>query len=585
MKICFLVLAHNQPHHLARLIKRLLQEGDMVALHLDLKAPADSKDILRTKLGPQYEKILWADPVSIAWGEWSMVEATLNGLRAIDQSPDKPDYVYLLSGADYPIRPLTQLRKFLSRNNGREFIESIDADRYHWVKDGIQRERYLYRHWVSWKTHPRLHSLLQNAQRILRMERKFPEGFSPHLGSQWWTLTWSTCQAVLEIVKNRQPVNFFTTTWIPDELFFQTVVRNIVSHERNIDNRHLTLYQFSGYGVPLVYYDGHEDYLIGQPFFFARKFSPHALGLRDAIDGVLDHPEKSPRVADASVGHLLPDYDRFLLTHGTGLKGRRSMGRIRDAWYGDLVWNTLPYFVVVSDSREALTTAQSVLNERPDTLCHGELFRENAINFANNKQRFAGYGRDDIKLRDHSPQNFFVDLIQDTPDQLTGYLLCTTGADRDVSRKIAKVNSWDQNATIIFLRTDPVDLFSLDKNKSAKIGKNHEFIAEALVGYYKSYSESLLGAFENAACQSEADFYMINCQPGNGEDYRAELQKSLNQIVAPFADARKRAKRRLSSLNWFCSPEQKSRLIRVISEIERHAHQSPIHLGKKNKRV
>ena len=486
MKICFLVLAHEHPHLLARLLKKLLREGDMISLHLDLKAPADSKEILRAELGPQYEKIFWAKPVSVGWGEWSMVEATLNGLRAIDQAPDKPDYVYLMSGADYPIRPLTQLREFLSRNNGTEFIESVDAERYYWIKDGIQHERYLYRHWVSWKKHPRLHHQLVQAQRLLGMKREYPKGFSPHLGSQWWTLTWSTCQAVLDLVKNRKLVNFFKTTWIPDELFFQTVIRSIVSNERKIDGRHLTLYQFSSYGVPIVYYDGHEDYLMGQPFFFARKFSPYAIELRTAIDRSLDHPKKIRRVADESVGLRTLDYDRFLRTHGTGLKGRRSMGRVYNAWYGDLEWNSLPYFVVVSKSREVLTTAQSVLSERPDTVCHGELFRENSINFANGKERFAGYGRDDIKIRNHSPQNFLVDLIQATPDKLTGYLLRTAESDGIISQEIGEVSSWDRNATCIFLWTDPVDLFLLERNKTAKIDKNHEFLAEGLIDFYGS---------------------------------------------------------------------------------------------------
>jgi hypothetical protein len=83
----------------------------------------------------------------------------------------------------------------------------------------------------------------------------------------------------------------FSTTWIPDETFFQTIVRHVVPDDE-ISTRTLTFLLFSDYGLPVTFYDDHYDLLLSQDFLFARKISPEAsdlkrrLGLLYAAEGV-----------------------------------------------------------------------------------------------------------------------------------------------------------------------------------------------------------------------------------------------------------------------------------------------------------
>jgi len=100
------------------------------------------------------------------------------------------------------------------------------------------------------------------------------------IGSQWWCLRRQTVERVLEFAQRRRDVTkFFKTTWIPDETYFQTVVRHLVS-ANEIETRSLTFLMFSDYGMPVSFYNDHYDLLLSQDYLFARKISPGATDLR-----------------------------------------------------------------------------------------------------------------------------------------------------------------------------------------------------------------------------------------------------------------------------------------------------------------
>jgi hypothetical protein len=90
-------------------------------------------------------------------------------------------------------------------------------------------------------------------------------------------------EAVLDFIQERPDVvRFFRTTWIPDETFFQTLVRHLVP-EREIVSRSLTFKMFSDYGMPVTFYNDQYDLLISQDYLFARKISPEARVLEERL--------------------------------------------------------------------------------------------------------------------------------------------------------------------------------------------------------------------------------------------------------------------------------------------------------------
>jgi hypothetical protein len=103
------------------------------------------------------------------------------------------------------------------------------------------------------------------------------------IGSHRWCLRRWTVEWSREFVAERPDVvRFFRTTWIPDETFFQTLVRHLVP-ETEIRSRTLTFLMFSDYGMPVNFYNDHYDLLLSQDFLFARKISPDAHELKERL--------------------------------------------------------------------------------------------------------------------------------------------------------------------------------------------------------------------------------------------------------------------------------------------------------------
>ena len=121
MKLAFALLAHGRAADVARLVQALTGQGHPVALHYDVKSPAADFEHLRTLFAGN-DRVSLARRVPVGWGEWSVVEATLDCLDRIADAGWEPDYVYYVSGMDYPIRSSDHLTSLLDRNAGEVFI-------------------------------------------------------------------------------------------------------------------------------------------------------------------------------------------------------------------------------------------------------------------------------------------------------------------------------------------------------------------------------------------------------------------------------------------------------------------------------
>jgi hypothetical protein len=444
MKLAFIILAHDDSDNLFRLIRRLLVDGDLVVVHWDKKNPFDLAAAAYSQLDdPQRSRLRFAPRHAVEWGGWSMVEATLAGLAELATSIEAFDYVILLSGADYPIKPLATLKAFLRQGGGREYIECVNPEHETWVVDGLVQARYQCYHWLNWRKHPKLFSFMVTVQKKLGIRRRLPEGLSPRFGSQWWALTGTTAQQVLERSRRRALRAFFKTTWVPDELFFPTLVADLVPAGRIVSSS-LTFYHFSQQGRPLLLYNDHFDFLCRQERFFARKLSAHATLLRDRLDQVLADPE--PAAPPVRLSKQLPAYEAFIAVQWRGLPGRRVIGRQHDTWYGDLEWNKRPYFVLVCDQQTRLETAHQTLNALPGVSCYGELFHGSHIDYGVSGWAHPFYPADKPAVRDMKRPNFLADVLQAQPAQFIGFVLRLP-----CGHEMEKVILFDPQAAPIFI--------------------------------------------------------------------------------------------------------------------------------------
>jgi hypothetical protein len=290
-KIAYILLCHKDPLAIIRQAERLTAVGDYMAIHFDASASRTHFEQITTALRDNPNVTFAKKRIKCGWGEWSLVQATLNAVEsAVDAFP-RATHFYMLSGDCMAVKSAEYTHQYLD-DNDIDFIESFDYFDSDWIKTGWREERLIYRHLVNERTHKRLFYFLFEAQKRLGLKRDIPADLQIMIGSQWWCLRRQTVEALLEFIKKRRDVvRFFRTTWIPDETFFQTLVRHIVP-ENQIQCRTLTFLMFTDYGMPVTFYNDHYELLLSQDYLFARKISPEAqdlkrrLGLLYAAEGV-----------------------------------------------------------------------------------------------------------------------------------------------------------------------------------------------------------------------------------------------------------------------------------------------------------
>ena len=322
-RIAYILLCHKDPEGIIAQAKRMTATGDFMAIHFDARAPKAAYDQLQAALGQNPSVTFAKRRVKCGWGEWSLVDATLQALKAAEAAFPLATHFYMLSGDCMPVKSAAFARAYLDRDDV-DYIESFDFFKSDWIKTGIKEERLIYRHWFNERTQKWWFYKSFEWQKRLGLTREVPAGLAIQIGSQWWCLRRRTVEAVLDFAATRKDVmRFFRTTWIPDETFFQTLVRHLVP-DVEIRARTLTFLMFTDYGMPVTFYNDHYDLLLAQDYLFARKISAEAKELKAALGELYTSDRMDFPISDE--GRKL-----FGFLTGRGRQGRRFAPRAWEA--------------------------------------------------------------------------------------------------------------------------------------------------------------------------------------------------------------------------------------------------------------
>ncbi len=214
MKVAFLVLAHRSPQHLARLCRILGAEGDPVFVHLDAKSPIAPFEAELAGL-----TVRMVQQIKVHHGGYSQV-AAINLL--IDAALGSScDYLFLLSGQCFPIRPIAWLKAKLEAEGG-DFINLFPLPRPRNAKDLARLEH----HYIENRSESRL---LRFAQKLLLRlpPRNVVAGMGlwPHGGSTWWCVRRSTAE-YFAWYRRRYPRfdRFLRSATYVDEVYYHSIL-------------------------------------------------------------------------------------------------------------------------------------------------------------------------------------------------------------------------------------------------------------------------------------------------------------------------------------------------------------------------
>jgi Core-2/I-Branching enzyme len=295
--IGFVLLTHGNEPQILRLTDTLNQMfGDPpIACHHDF-----SKLALNKRQFPG--NVHFVEPhVRTSWGTISLVHAMLKALRLLYDT-SAPDWFYLLSGSDYPIRDAASIRNELAHSPFDAYIRLNKIDHTRVPKhvaedtgglDSASYQRLAYARYIGRSIpvpspkHPfrgpaAMHFHILNP-RLLRPFHPFDAKFYCYAGDQWFAANAKSAAALLA-PGNERLLNYFTGRFPPDEAFCPTVLGNAPGLKVSNESKHHIRWEAGNH--PRLLNEKDLPDLLTSKAHFARKFAANASVL-NALDTYL----------------------------------------------------------------------------------------------------------------------------------------------------------------------------------------------------------------------------------------------------------------------------------------------------------
>lgn len=210
IRIAYFIMIHHKPNVFKAMFEKIYTRDQFYLIHIDRKAKEEFTEEIQQYL-VQFPNAYLLESMNIIPGGFSIIQAELNAMEYLLNVSNDWDYFINLSGEDYPLRSQNIIRRFLTINNGRNYLFYYDQKFYR--PDTMQR---VQNHFTE-LTH-KISSLVY--------KRDFMEGVTPYIGEKWFMLTRDTC---IFLTNNKRVMDFedyYLHTLLPAESFFQTVLMN-----------------------------------------------------------------------------------------------------------------------------------------------------------------------------------------------------------------------------------------------------------------------------------------------------------------------------------------------------------------------
>lgn len=292
MKIAYLILAHKDPEHLARLAERLSKTGDSF-IHIDKKSDISKfESRLKNIRGVYLEK----DRFLVSWGGWSMVKAYMKLLKKSLESQEYYDRIVLMTGEDYPLMSDTEILLEFEKNPTVEYIMAykvttsrLDSDRNKiekkWFFDFPLKNVFLtkvYRRIMYYCISVPFRFNIKTVQ----LNGKEADFF---FGQKLSAFTRDSAELILKIYSEDKKFNkTMKRVYAPDELYWQTIIFNSKFRINTIQNgkEHEVTDHF-GF-APLHYHNYDKEVVVYNENDFEELKSSGYMFFKKAQTGVSD---------------------------------------------------------------------------------------------------------------------------------------------------------------------------------------------------------------------------------------------------------------------------------------------------------
>jgi len=294
MRVAHLIITYTNPLQTERMIRSMQHPDFDFYVHVDKKVDIAS----HLYLADIPQVYLIHNRTNVIWAGYNTIKATIRSVEEILASGKKYDYIHLMSGQDYPIKPAAYIHDFFMQHSGQEFLEFEHFDK--WSDEAYPRiqqyhltnYRFPGRYQFQWL----MNKLLPSRVSPVRMD---------YFGSSmFWALTPGCLHYVIDFLKaNPKFQRFMHFTWGADEFLFQTLVLNSSFKTNVLNNNLLFLDRDKGAAHPNIITTDHLPALMASEKLFARKFDQSVdATVMDVLDEYFEESRR-PMQKRAAAGH------------------------------------------------------------------------------------------------------------------------------------------------------------------------------------------------------------------------------------------------------------------------------------------
>ena len=274
MKQAILITAYKQIDQLVNIID-FFDDNYTFYIHIDRKSKVNLAP-LQSLVG---KKIFVYREYPVYWGGITHLKAILF-LASKALQNEENSYFHLITGQDFPAKPLTYFDKGFDQS--KDYIRINEMPRKEWpLNGGMDRIDYYNPYdWVNAKQIVRWMNLLVRIQKIFKLKRSYPPEFPKlYAGSTWWSLTRNTLQYVIDYTHNNPMIiNRMKYTFCSEEMYFQTIIQNSPCAQNVVDDNLRYIDWVSGRGGKPAFLDSNDfPEITASNKLFARKFTPNVM--------------------------------------------------------------------------------------------------------------------------------------------------------------------------------------------------------------------------------------------------------------------------------------------------------------------
>ena len=219
-KHALLIQAHQDISYFIKLAK--IQPSVNFYVHMDAKSDYFPK----TDLANLANVVLLSDRVSVRWGGFSQIEATLKLFETAFAHEDNA-YFHLLSGEDVVLQPFEVIEKQWQHQFGFQAMMSCEIApqyAYRFIMDSPHADS----NWQRQLTGKIITKLQQGVAKVK------PYHSPIYFGSQWFSVTREDWEKIVPFTDEYS--DFFRHKLVPDEHFFQTLITEKLTNQIRLSN-------------------------------------------------------------------------------------------------------------------------------------------------------------------------------------------------------------------------------------------------------------------------------------------------------------------------------------------------------------